>query len=590
MKFFTTSHSSLEEVFASDTTYRIPAYQRPYSWQSLGKTDHNNQINRMWEDLFAFFTEEQREKEYFFGSMVVIQAESRTFDVVDGQQRLTTLSLLFAAMSCFLRERCQDPKLQAFKERATATLEKLLYNYSGIDLVPSLKVKIQRTSGYDYNGVLERATRCDPSSGVDDPRYEEIARRYFDNRDYFRARLSESFLTNGEFTRDDAERFNHFYTFLNTRVVIVRITTTSFETAYTIFETLNNRGLPLTNRDLLRNFILKELDEAGDPDAASKWTTLEQDNALTEDFIGRWVESRRGRQQQASAFNDLIEMYGERGAFEPPLGKHKIHVFYDQLSIDLRRYSLIAEPRARVESAAIRNKIRFFRVSGNARYSANLMLALFSCLDYEGGESEVVLDFLCAYQRWLLYIALLPGARFSSVIVYRAINALKAGRLADAKAAFALGDEGRARLLDYIDGELRDNWVATRLLAEYVWHEEAAARDVVSQELRWDDASLEHIIPQNPSQSSAWVRDFPEDFRKKYTYRLGNMTLLTTKMNSAAKNYDFDKKRLLYKKTLLPITRELCQREALDPATIEARHRAIVSGVLAGLRLRRDGE
>lgn len=51
MKFFTTTHSSLEEVFGADKTYAIPAYQRPYSWRSISNSDQNNQVNRMWDDL-----------------------------------------------------------------------------------------------------------------------------------------------------------------------------------------------------------------------------------------------------------------------------------------------------------------------------------------------------------------------------------------------------------------------------------------------------------------------------------------------------------------------------------------------------------
>jgi len=93
-------------------------------------------------------------------------------------------------------------------------------------------------------------------------------------------------LTDGVFTIADAELFNQFFSFLYVRVAIVLITTASFETAFMIFETLNNRGLPLSNVDLLRNFLLEKLSEADEPDAAAMWTALEKD-ALTEEFMGR---------------------------------------------------------------------------------------------------------------------------------------------------------------------------------------------------------------------------------------------------------------------------------------------------------------
>jgi len=586
MQHFTTTHSAIDEVFGAGKTYKIPAYQRPYSWRSLGKTDQNNQVNRMWDDLWDFFSENDQGKEYFFGSMVVIQGENaRVFEVVDGQQRLTTLALLFAAMRCFLKEQCNDPQLTLFKNQAVSTIEKLLYNYSGVTLVQELKVKLLRASGYDYNEVLGRALECAPESGVKDERYKEIAEHYFENRDYFRSRLAERFLTGGVFTVGDAERFNDFFSFLNVRLVIVLTTTTSFDTAFTIFETLNNRGLPLTNVDLLRNFLLSELAEAKADDPSAMWTALEQDS-LTEDFMGRWVESWSAQKQRSSAFSALRSLYEKDPAFQGLPGQPKALRFYEKLRRDLSYFGLIADPRALVSDRAIQHKIRFLRVAGNERYSSNLMLALFRRLDYHGEASPVVLDFLCAYQRWLLRALLAPGGRFSTAEVYDAIGELREGTVDKAKAAFVLGPDDTKRLVDYVRGELLDNATAKLILAEYVWHEEATSDDVVTQELRWDQASLEHIMPQRPEPGSRWVAEFSAAFREEYTYRLGNMTLLTVKMNAAAKNYEFARKREHYKKTLLPLTTELAGLQELTPGYLKDRHERIIAGVLAGLGLR----
>ncbi len=584
MKYFTTTHSSLEEVFGADKTYAVPAYQRPYSWRSIGKTDQNNQVNRMWDDLWGFFIDADSEKEYFFGSMVVIQKEARVFDVVDGQQRLTTLALLFGAMRCFMEKHCKEKELESFRNDSLSTLGKLLYNSSGVALTQTLKVKILRATGYDYNDVLARAVKCEPASTIKDPQYEEIADRYFENRDYLRDRLEATFLTDGVFTIANAEQFNKFFSFLYVRVAIVLITTTSFETAFLIFETLNNRGLPLSNVDLLRNFLLEELSEAKEPDVAAMWTTLEKD-ALTEEFMGRWVESWRGQQQRSSAFNDLIKVYDGDARFQGIPGKSKARKFYETIHRDLRYYSFIAEPLARVDNLAIRNKIRFLRVAGNERYSSNLMLALFRYLDYDGTESATALDFLRTYQRWLVHVLLSPSMRFSNSNIYTSIGLIRAGDIEGAKAVFSLGVDDAAKLSIYLGDEVRDNGTAKLLLAEYVWHEETQVHDVAIQELRWPEASLEHIIPQNPDAKSNWGKDFSKAFRNHFTYRLGNMTLITHKMNSSAKNYEFVKKREHYNKTILQLTKELAALDSLTPQYIEQRHARIVNGLCASLGL-----
>lgn len=129
---------------------------------------------------WGFFADNDREKEYFFGSMVVIQKEARVFEVVDGQQRLTTLALLFGAMRCFIDKHCKAKELKSF----TATTHSRRYEssctaYAGVALVQTLKVKIRRATGYDYNEVLERSVKCEEASAITDPQYAEIAGRYF---------------------------------------------------------------------------------------------------------------------------------------------------------------------------------------------------------------------------------------------------------------------------------------------------------------------------------------------------------------------------------------------------------------------------
>lgn len=584
MKFFNTTHSALDEVFGTDKTYVIPAYQRPYSWQCSGKTETNNQVNRMWDDLWEFHSDNKTDKEYFLGSMVVIeQSATRTFEVVDGQQRLTTLALLFAAMSCFLQEHCNDPELATFKQSAIVKFNSLLFNTKGVSLQRSLKVKIQRAAGFDYDQVIEKVVNCEDSPQVDDARYAEIAQRYVENRDYFGERLCDSFLTNGVFTIEKANAFDEFFKFLYVRVALVLITTTSFETAFMIFETLNNRGLPLTNLDLLRNFLLKELTEAHSENPAAQWSAIEDRN-LKEEYLGRWVESWLGTQQRSSAFNDLRQIYEKDSAFQQLPNKPRALRFYDQFARDLNFYNLIDRPET-VDDKAIRNKIRFLRAAGNERYSTNLMLALFRQTQFTGQPNTAVLDFLCNYQRWMVNILLAPKTRFSHGPIYEAIKLILAGKVTEAKAKFDISGDAANQLTEYIAGEIRDNSTAALLLAEYVWHEASTTEDVVEQELIFETATLEHIIPQKPTAKSDWNKQFTKQFRDLNTYLLGNMTLLTGRTNSAANNFEFSKKKTIYARTLLPITKELAALDSLTPEYIEERHKRLVNGIRLGLRL-----
>jgi uncharacterized protein with ParB-like and HNH nuclease domain len=85
---FTPEHKQLSNIFGEGARYVIPSYQRPYSWESQGKSDKNNQVNNIWDDLIEFFEANQGNvDEYFIGSMVAVSKtdmDGKYFEVVDG--------------------------------------------------------------------------------------------------------------------------------------------------------------------------------------------------------------------------------------------------------------------------------------------------------------------------------------------------------------------------------------------------------------------------------------------------------------------------------------------------------------------------
>lgn len=584
---FTPEHSPLDRIFASDTTYRIPAYQRPYSWQAIGKSERDSQVIQMWEDLWSFFeANRQNNKEYFLGSMVIVEDRNklRTFEVIDGQQRLTTLLLMFAAMRCFLQEVERMPggfpdgsKERTWLARSVQKLESFLYNEEGPSMLAELKLKVERTLGVNFNQVLDVAVRCSNDAIVPtlEKKHREIAQRYFKNRDYFINRFRQSFLPTGaaDATQLDLRKLDELFAFLRARVAIVLIKTSDFSTAYRIFEILNNRGLPLSNLDLLRNFVLEQLAEAKVANPDELWERLESQYTFTEDFIGRWTESTNAAQPQASAFNDAARLFEER--YHDSATERKIDVFCRDLERNLFWYSLIAEEDERVEDVGIRRAITFIKLLGNERYSVDLLLSLFRARNYQGGAAPEIKAFLGTYRAYALHVFLL--GRFSSPKAYEAIRALNEGRAEDARLMFALGERERAALYSFFDGKIEKNDYAKVLLAAYVWQTEEDDPDVVTQHLMYERATLEHVIPQDPAQGTNWLVDFSDAFRGEFTYRLGNMTLLTQAKNSANRNFDFSRKKQVYAKSKLPMTVKLGEQSTLTEQYIRDRHQAIVA-------------
>lgn len=606
-------YTALTDVFGEKLTYIIPPYQRPYSWDCFGKSERNNQINIMWDDIYNFF-EEKHKGLYFMGSMVLIpgKEQERVFEVIDGQQRLTSMTLLIVAMRYFLNQIKPDKnkprsnnttieyeeKLNEFIDEIKRDVEKVIFNreFKGV-IETTKKVKIKKSAEFDYDNVLADVLECSYNINDKDLKskynyttdeQKKIISRYYRNRKYFEDRIKENFLTNNVFTENDFVKLNNFLDFLKTRISFVIIKAKDFEFAYRIFETLNNRGLPLSNKDLFRNFMIEQFDtiksDKPDIDPIKKWNELDANFELKEDFIGRWVESKKAGQQKLSAFNDLKEkIYNSTEYYQDNLNKKKIELLYDDFKEDLNYYTLINKPE-RLDNLKIRNKLLFLHNCGNNRYTINLLLSLFRYFKYTGGENQDLVEFINIYERFILYILLHETKRFSSGPIYNAIRFLNKNEFQKAKNEI-LEKTDIEELKKSISNEIKDNSTAKLLISKYIWSLQVEHNnDIISQILYYDKATLEHIIPQKPELKSNWEQDFSLAFREEYTYKLGNMRLLNFSLNAGANNRDFTKKKDYYEKTNLAFTKDII-KEAISEKDITTRHLKIITGIYKDLEI-----
>ncbi|MDD3054323.1 MAG: DUF262 domain-containing HNH endonuclease family protein [Aliarcobacter sp.] len=590
-ELFHPEHLSLNNLFSENMNYVIPSYQRPYSWESLGKSDRNNQINNMWDDFFKFYSDtNSKNKEYFFGSIVVYKDDGIS-QVVDGQQRLTSLLLLFSAMKCFLekykdkleqKSADQNSGFEKYISDALNTLNKLIFNEKGVSLRRVLKVKIERASGFNFDEILNKVIQCETKNNVlqnINEKYKEIAERYFDNREYFFKKLEETFIEDGLFTFQKADEFDAFGEFLRTKISVVVINTINFETAYNIFEVLNNRGLPLSAKDLFRNFIISEFDRAKENEPDKKWNALEESYEVTSEFLGRFVESYNGSQVQKSAFNEIQDYYNNMTV----IGNNKIYDFYKLIDTNLNYYTMIVNEQ-NIEDKCIRNKVQFIKLLEHERYSINFLLTVFRFFKFDGTSNFQVLEFLTAYEKFRLYILLSPSKRFTSSPIYKSIRKLNENDTIVAIQEIQNATDN-LELKQLIDSSIYDNYNAKLLVSKFLFSEYCSKDDVVEHELNFKKSTLEHILPQNPDKGTNWLNDFSESFREEWTYKLGNFTLLTHNMNSSAKNYDFTRKQKEYEKTILHITKELSSLSSIDEDYIKKRQHKIISAIYKDLGL-----
>ncbi len=181
-------------------------------------------------------------------------------------------------------------------------------------------------------------------------------------------------------------------------------------------------------------------------------------------------------------------------------------------------------------------------------------------------------------------ILLSPSKRFTSSPIYKSIRKLNENDTTVAIQEIQNATDNE-ELKQLIDGSIYDNYNAKLLVSKFLFSEYCSKDDVVEHELNFKKSTLEHILPQNPDKGTNWLNDFSLSFRKEWTYKIGNFTLLTHNMNSAAKNYDFAKKQKEYEKTILHITKELSALSSIDENYIKNRQQKIISAIYQDLGL-----
>ncbi|GAA8861466.1 hypothetical protein HpRN3_02010 [Helicobacter pylori] len=253
--------SHLRDILKDELYYQIPIYQRPYQW-----TEEN--CEKLLDDLF-FNYEDDRESDYFCGSLVLIaiseDSKAKTYDVVDGQQRLSTFILLAKVLATLYSERL-DPKIQEYLQESWSDRhedgEKKKRKRLDFDLVGSSAKK-------DFQDALDFFDDLDASKGENSKSNDP-------------SKGKNSYLKNAICLKNYLEKkeiadINTFIQWLYFKVNFITITCSDTDMALRIFNVLNARGLPLHATDIFKGELLKKLTEEKEQEKlATRWENLRQ--------------------------------------------------------------------------------------------------------------------------------------------------------------------------------------------------------------------------------------------------------------------------------------------------------------------------
>ncbi len=514
----------LKNTLKEEFYYQIPIYQRPYQW-----TEEN--CEKLLDDLFEDY-EEDRESDYFCGSLVLVKSDpnskTETYDIVDGQQRLSTFILLAKVLADLYND-CLDPKnlehlQESWKDRHTER-KRLSFNTIGSN------------AEYDFQDALDFFDDLDTSKGEDsksnDPSKGE--NNYLENAICLKNYLEKK----------EIGDINDFIEWLYSNVVFITIICPSIDKALRIFNVLNARGLPLNATDIFKGELLKELAKEGDQKKlVSRWNALSQkcsDNDLTMETLFSWhltyldpVTSKEKMEKR------LVTWF--KNLNKTPLEYLKgVEDFYNA-------YCEVLEMQDRHAHLLSYKDDDYLCVilctSLLHRYSDQNIEAL----------KELLVKFY--YQDWVAGKTRTTRSQTSCNI----INALKEKKSIENIISIVkkylneknitqdfkrnLQDSNLYTKFYLINGKSpkKNSWLKPILiLVEYFMSDDPRPKRIEK-----NDFHVEHILPQNPDPSSQWVKDFSEKERELYTHSLANLTLLGGTKNSQASNLDFKDKKKIY--------------------------------------------
>ena len=574
--------TTLGELFTR-FMFVIPKFQRPFSWTA-------ENFEKLFTDIYDAMKDGQ--EAYFLGSMVFWldkEREGNIYQVIDGQQRLASLTILFAVLRDRINDEGYKNELQTLifqegkrllripsKERLTVWddlreyFEKYVYSKDGtrrfLEDLRNNRIKLSNKNDSIYH-------------------LKEAVETYH--------RLIDSYITSEKELIDFAE-------YILGNVYVVSIRTSSLGSAIRLFNVLNTRGLPLSPVDIIKARNLEEISDVEEREKyADKWIEIESDVGREElenilSFIRFIYAKEKARKSLSEEYDKL---YKEKVV---PRGSEFIKI--------LEEYSDIYKEKILNKSIQIDNIRSIEKLSRypvlidmlRTYYPIKEWMAVLLYFykrfpnddDYieffEKLERKLVIDWLADLTNteiitrlsWIL--KLIEEAHSPREVLSRIYSYIPPGTRVKGR---VINYEDRNEVSKIIETALdrRDfaRWKGGKLAKYVLLRMDVELQPLEEQrpEYNLSSITLEHILPRNPPPNSEWVRKFDELTRYEWTDRLGNLVLISGRKNTKASNYDFKRKKEEYlgrRAKTLAITQEVLKYKDWTPEILKQRHELLI--------------
>lgn len=550
----------ISDIFTSEFEYHIPSYQRPYAWEK-------EQAETLFDDLFDFYKNQPKDDNYFLGSIVLIKEDdvSKPYsDVIDGQQRLTSLTIFLSVAASLSKEARSRSELEQYLSEPGREL---------IGLEPKPRLFLRSKEEEFFRHYIQEV-RVDEllSYKLDNAIFDTEAKKHIRiNCQAFRDRLIQHF-------EPDSDDYKNFIRFILTRCYLISVMTPSQASAFRVFSVMNSRGLDLLPIDIFKADIIGEIPASLQNAYTQKWEDME--NELTRQGFNELFVHIRMIYAKEKLREELVANFKKKVI-------SKIQTSEDFIDNVLRPYCRAFNTIRNCDysstsekSAEINDTLKWL----NRVFNYDWIPATLKFMLNHGNDSDYLLYFLKKMER-LAACLMATGQDINKRInrycqILDEMDARASHSLSAPLQSIELTEEEKVSFIAVLNGNIY--YMTSRYRNFIIQRLDSFVSDGAAT---YDEKvfTIEHVLPQTVDDDSEWASLWPDtEKRNLWLHKIANLVPLARRINSAAQNYDFNEKKDKYFKnsrtgtTSYNLTTQVLSIPVWSEEVVEARQKELM--------------
>ncbi len=502
---FKPNTKTVRELFDGTNYYKIPDYQRPYEWGE-------DEIGLLWDDVFAAF--EAKDKLYFLGPLILAKNDSDELEVIDGQQRLTTLTILFSVLRDYQFKNL-DSKDSLKRQVANAVKSAVDEKYR---LILITQAHYQNQFKEE---VLEKVIL--PTNALTKKEKAQHKWKFANAASILKSSIDALNKRQGE------AKVKDFVKYLLGNVVMITITCSNRVSAIKLFQTLNTRGLELSLADLTKSILLSRLNTDQErKQFTTSWQDIErimEDNGESvTDLLTYYRHFLIAGKPKKSLYEELEANFKNKDSNQVVYQLKKFVQFYDEI---------ISKKSKDIEALKLLPDTVFWKT----------ILITAKMKDYQSFPKLCEELKRLYYSYWLANYTTTKTRNFSFLL----IKQIKKGEP-------IVKIQNQISKKFAIDSVME--WVRKNLDADAYPYSWAKPLLLLIERAQTDESviiecgrnlHIDHILPEEWEKKVGWRKNWEKPDADLWLSRIGNLTLLSGKKNIQASNNEFEIKKTIYK-------------------------------------------